>query len=111
MAKVSLQMVEKEVQAATDLFKDGFQVSDIFKAVTHFMEIAEVMEGTTGAERKEFVVAAFKKLYAKKNPDLSKWVPQWLEKKVVTYAIDSVLPYAIDWIVDATKGKLQLNKD
>lgn len=111
MAKVSTEMVNKEAKDLNELFADGFQVSDLFKAITHLMEIAEIMEGTTGEEKKEFVISAFKKFYDKQNIDLSRWVPQWLEKKIINVAIDVALPAAIDWIVDATKGKLQLNKD
>jgi hypothetical protein len=111
MAQVDLAMIEKEATAVADLFKDGFQASDIFKAVSHLMEIAEVMEGTTGAEKKEFVVAAFKLAYEKMDPDISSWIPQWLEQKAVVYAIENVLPHAIDWIVDASKGKLGINKE
>jgi hypothetical protein len=111
MAKVDLAIIEKEAMAVAALFEDGFQASDVFKAVTHLMEVAEVMEGTTGEERREFVVEAFKLVYAKLDPDISGWIPQWVEKKAIMYAIENLLPYALDWIVDATKGKLGINKE
>jgi len=111
MAKVDIAIVEKEAMAVVALFKDGFQASDVFPAVSHLMEVAEVMEGTTGEERKEFVIEAFKLVYAKLDPDISAWIPQWVENKVIVYAIENLLPYALDWIVDATKGKLGINKE
>lgn len=112
MAEVTMSLVDKEIQALKELFADGFQFSDIFKAVTHLMEAAEIMEGTTGEEKKEFVIQTFKKFYEQQDDiDLSRWIPQWIEKKLITAAIDNLLPYAIDWIIDASKGKLKLNKN
>jgi hypothetical protein len=110
MAKVDVEIVEKEAQKVVDLFRDGFQVGDIFKSLSHLMEVAELFEGATGEEKKEFVVAAFKRGYEKLDPDISGWVPQWLENRLIGYAIDGLLPYAIDWVIDVTKGKLKVNE-
>jgi hypothetical protein len=104
-------MIEDAADKTLELFKDGFQTSDIFPALSNLMEMAEVVEGTTGEEKKELVVQGAKRVYEKLDPDISSWIPQWVERKVVNWALDAMLPYAVDWAVDLTKGKLNVNKE
>lgn len=109
-AVVDVQMIEKAADDVLELFKDGFQVKDFFPALTKLMEMAEVVEGATGEEKKELVVQSAKRVYEKLDPNISSLVPQWLEKKAINWALDSLLPYAVDWAVDLTKGKLKVNQ-
>lgn len=110
-AVVDTQMIEKAADEILELFKDGFQTSDIFPAVSRLMEMAEVVDGASSSEKKELVVQGAKRVYEKLDPNLSKWVPQWVEKKAVHWALDALLPHAVDWAVGVTKGKLNVNKE
>lgn len=110
MAKVDVAIVEAEVEKVVELYKDGFQVSDIWNTLDILTDVAKLMQDTTGAEKKEFVLEAFKKVYERLDPDISSWVPQWLEKKAVFYVIDGLAPSAIDWMV-GKKKKAESNGD
>jgi len=108
-AMIDADMIDKAVNETVELFKDGFQSSDIFPALSNLMEMAEVVEGASGEEKKLLVVEAAKRVYDKLDPDISSWVPQFIEHKVVNWALDAVLPSAVDWAIGLTKGKLNVN--
>lgn len=105
-AVVDAQMIEKASDEIIDLFKDGFQVADIFPALSKLIQIARVVQGATKEEQKELVIQAAKRTYIRLDPDISKWVPQWLERKAVNWALDAALPHAVDWAMDVLDGKL-----
>lgn len=108
---VDTQMIEKAADDIIELFEDGIQPSDFFPALSRLIEMAEVVQGATGEEKKELVVQAAKRTYVKLDPDISKWIPQWLEHRAVNWALDAVLPHAVDWAIDVAKGKLNVNKE
>ena len=108
-AMVDADMIEKAADEILELFKDGFQTSDIFPALSNLMEMAEVTEGASGEEKKELVVEGAKRVYTKLDPDISKWIPQWLEKKAINWALETMLPHAVDWAIGLTKGKLKVD--
>lgn len=113
---------------------DGsMSLEDIGKVIKHSMEIAEEASDMTGAEKKEFAAKLSSKLSKQLlksiQPKLDKWVedldlpgPEWLEKamwdpmlkaavpSLVPVILDRVVPSVIDLVVDATKGKLFINK-
>jgi hypothetical protein len=109
-AVVDTQMIEKAADDTMVLFKDGFQISDIFPAISNLMEMAEVVDGATGEEKKELVLQGAKRIYTKLDPDISSWIPQWLEKKAINWALEVMLPHAVDWAIGLTQGKLKVNK-
>ena len=111
MAEVSAELIEQEARKVAALFNDGFQASDVFKALTHLMQSAEVVEGATGEEKKKLVIKGFKRVYEIVDPDISSWIPQWVERKAVNWALDSFLPPAIDWAVGFARGRLTLKED
>ena len=76
-AMVDADMIEKALEDTLALFKDGFQASDIFPALSNLMEMAEVVEGATGEEKKELVVQGAKRVYEELDPDISRWIPQF----------------------------------
>lgn len=110
-AVVDTQMIEKAADEVLELFEDGFQTSDIFPALSRLMEMAEVADGATPDEKKELVTQGAKRVYEKLDPNLSSWIPQWVEHKAVNWALDALLPHAVDWAVGITKGKLSVNKE
>jgi len=110
-AVVDTQMIEKAADDIMELFKDGFQASDIFPALSRLIEMAEVVQGASGEEKKQLVIQGAKRAYQKLDPDISSWIPQWLEHRAVNWALDAVLPYAVDWAIDVSKGKLNVNKE
>jgi len=110
-AMVDTQMIEDAADKTMELFKDGFQVADIFPALTNLLQMAEVAQGATGEEKKELVVKGAKRIYEKLDPDISKWIPQWVEKKAVNWALEALLPHAVDWAVGLAKGKLSISKE
>ena len=113
---------------------DGsMNLEDIGKVIKHSMEIAEEASDMTGAEKKDFAAnlssKLSKQLLKSIQPKLDKWVeeldlpgPEWLEKamwdpmlkaavpSLVPVILDRVVPSVIDLVVDATKGKLFINK-
>jgi len=99
-AVVDAQMIEKAARDTVALFDDGFQASDIFKGLEHLIAAAHAVEGATEKEKKELVVQGAKRAYELLDPDISGWIPQWLEHKVVNYALENVLPHAVDWAFD-----------
>lgn len=107
---VDAQMIEKAADDTMLLFKDGFQVSDIFPAISNLIEMAEVVDGASGEEKKELVLQSAKRVYEKLDPDIAGWIPQWLEKKAINWALETMLPYAVDWAIGLTKGKLKVNQ-
>ena len=109
-AMVDTQMIEKAADDTIALFKDGFQTKDILPALSNLMEIAEVVDGASGEEKKKLVLQGAKRIYEKLDPDIAKWIPQWVEKKAINWALELMLPYAVDWAVGLTKGKLKVNK-
>ena len=111
----------------------SMNLEDIGKVIRHSMEIAEEASDMTGAEKKEFAAnlssKLSKQLLESIQPKLDKWVedldlpgPEWLEKamwdpmlkaavpSLVPVILDRVVPSVIDLVVDATKGKLFINK-
>ena len=111
----------------------SMNLEDIGKVIKHSMEIAEEASDMTGAEKKEFAAnlssKLSKQLLESIQPKLDKWVedldlpgPEWLEKamwdpmlkaavpSLVPVILDRVVPSVIDLVVDATKGKLFINK-
>ena len=111
----------------------SMNLEDIGKGIKHSMEIAEEASDMTGAEKKEFAAnlssKLSKQLLESIQPKLDKWVedldlpgPEWLEKamwdpmlkaavpSLVPVILDRVVPSVIDLVVDATKGKLFINK-
>ena len=110
-AVVDTKLIEDAANKTVELFKDGFQVSDIFPALSNLMEMAEVVQGASSEEKKELVVQGAKMVYEKLDPDISSWVPQWIEKKIVNWALEAVVPHAVNWAISITKGKLAVNKE
>jgi len=108
-AMVDAAMIEKAAEDTYALFKDGFQISDIFPAISNLMEMAEIVDGASGEEKKELVIQGAKRVYEKLDPDIAGWIPQWLEKKAINWALETMLPYAVDWAIGLTKGKLKVN--
>ena len=104
-AVVDTQMIEKAARDTVALFDDGFQISDIFKGFQHLMDAADVLEGTTEDEKKELVVKGARRAYELLDPDISGWIPQWVERKFINYALDMVIPHAYDWGRDLMKDK------
>lgn len=99
-AMVDADMIEKAAVETAELFKDGFQASDIFPAIENLMGMAQVVAGATREEREELVVKGAKRVYEILDPDISSWIPQWMEHKAVNYALDSILPYGVQWAFD-----------
>lgn len=97
------EILANTFKAAEDRLADGFQLWDIIPilsaALKDIMEVAEKIDGATGAEKLDFVVVMFSNLYqfVDKGVDGTKnridipWVPQvaedFLEKRVLPVAV------------------------
>jgi len=103
-AEQTAQAVEQVVAC----FSDGFHFADIVKAVRVAAEIAESITALPGDQRKAFVVDVIRQAYRKANPDIP-WVPEPVETWVENYVLDNLVPSLIELIIDATKGRINVN--
>lgn len=97
------EILANTFKATEDRLEDGFQLWDIVPilsaALKDIMEVAEKLDGATGAEKLDFVVVMFSQLYrfidkgidGTKNRIDIPWVPQvaedFIEKRVLPVAI------------------------
>jgi hypothetical protein len=102
---------------------DGFSWEDIPDVVRVGTEVVETIGGMTGEQKKAAVLATIRPIYEEKLKGLldkhdMPWVPAALERSIVDpmllqtslWAFDQIVPSLIDLVVDASKGKLNLNK-
>lgn len=103
-AEITVQAVEKVVKC----FSDGFQFSDILTAVRVAVEIAETVTTLDGPGKKAFVVEVIEKAYREVDPDIP-WVPNLIENYIEDYVLKNLVPAVIELIINATKGKINVN--
>lgn len=102
------EQMASAVDDVVKCFSDGFQLSDVVKAVRVAMEIAETTVGLPAGDRKAFVVAVIRKAYREVDPNIP-WVPEPIETWIENYVLDNLVPAAIELVIDATKGKIKVN--
>lgn len=101
--------LEQKVKEVADLFDDGFQWSDVFNAIGTLMEAAEGLEGLSGAEKKQFVVEAFKRAFTLADPTVFTWLPKLLARPIVRWVVLSIVPHAIEMAIDFSLAKFAVN--
>lgn len=99
--------------AVEEQLGDGFQITDIIPilsaALHDIMEVAESIEGATGAEKREFVTAMMVGLYrfVDKGIDGTKnridipWVPDIVENYIEDKILPIVITFGLEGIVKA----------
>lgn len=107
--EIQAENVVDAVKKVVACFKDGFEFKDILVAVQTACEIAEGFMGVPGPEKKKFVCEVVEKAYREVEPDIP-WVPEPVETWVENYILKNLVPYAVDMLVNATKGKTNINK-
>ena len=102
MAEYTEEAFEKALAEIKTAFDDGFQWHDIGAVVKMGMTAAEAFK-LEGPEKKKVAIDLMEKLI-----DVTE-IP-WLPDTLIDPILKRLLPGFIDLIVDATKGKLDINK-
>ena len=98
-AKVLYDKVD-EVSARLE---DGLQLSDLAYCLKAAIECSELMIDQTGPAKREIAIQFIKEVLRRTDgpgPDI-----------LIDPIIEAVVPPLIDLVVDATKGKLEVNGD
>lgn len=103
MAEITNEWVKEQAAEVMTLFEDGFQWSDVFKAIPKAMEITERVGGLTGAEKKEAAVKLI-------NHVIDETDTPWVPDAIVDPILKKAAPFVIELLVDATKGRLAINQ-
>ena len=82
-----------------EIFSDGLQWDDVGKVlgqvVPELMEIADSLEGKTGAEKREFVSDAIWVIYKHYDPNIP-WIPEWIENKLEQVVVGKLAEAAVE---------------
>ncbi len=103
MAEVTHEWLQEQTAEIMEAFKDGFQWTDVFSVVPKAMEIVERMDGLTGDEKKEVAVKIV-------NHVIDETDTPWLPDALVDPIAKKAVPHVIDLVIDATKGRLAINR-
>ena len=114
---------------------DGFDAGDVSVLVRESVEFAEAMGGMSGPQKRELAIAftcdLIDKFFHSGTPRIEQlveaidWpllpdaieaavIDPWVKKLAVPYAkglLKSVVPSLVDLVVDAAKGKVNVNKE
>lgn len=96
------------VEKVVECFGDGFQFSDLLTAVRVAAEIAETYSGMPGDEKKDFVLEVIRQAYRKVDPDIP-WLPGFVETPLENLLLDTLVPAALEFLIDFTKKGVKVN--
>jgi hypothetical protein len=102
MAVLTQAQIQQYAQQALDTFQSGIHLGDIPQLVGTLMEIVEQVQGMSGADKKQSVIAMVD--YVLENVDIP-----WAPKAFVVPMLEPLVPAMIDKLVDATTGGLNVN--
>lgn len=91
--------IAKVLEDLDDIFADGLQWDDAGKVlgqvVPDLMDVADGLEGTSGAEKRQFVVDAIWIIYKHYDPNIP-WIPEWIENKLEQVVVGKLAEAAVE---------------
>jgi hypothetical protein len=102
MAKFTAAQIQEHAQKAMEVFKDGFQWSDVFTLVPQVMEIVQAAGDMTGPEKEESALAILD--YVIDNTD-TPWIPDGLTDPLLKRGVRFMIPM----LIKASKGEYKID--
>jgi hypothetical protein len=102
MAEITLEEIKKHADEVSNLFADGFQISDVFQVVPLVMEIVERVQGLSGEEKKQTALAIINHVIDTTDapgPDA-----------IIDPILKRLAPYVVELVISVSKGKFGVNK-
>jgi len=99
MAQFTVAQIEEHGKKILEQFDDGWQWTDLGAVIAEGMKIVETVGDMSNAEKKESAVAIAN--YVIDNTD----VP-WLPDSLVDPILKKAVPWIIELVIDASKGKI-----
>ena len=94
-----LPEIAKVLDGLDDIFGDGLQWDDagkvLGKVVPDLMDVAATLEGTSGVEKRQFVVDAIWIIYKHYDPNIP-WIPEWIENKLEQVVVGKLAEAAVE---------------
>jgi len=103
MAVFTEAQLQEHADKMVEVFKDGFQIADLFEIVPKLMEIVDTVEGMSGPE-KALSVEALIDIVLKKTD--TPYLPDGWTDGILASAFKKLIPV----IAKATKGEFEINK-
>lgn len=96
-------IIYDKIDEVASKLRDGIDLSDLAYCIRTAVECAELIEGQSGAAKREIAISFVKGVLHKTDgpgPDI-----------LIDPIIEAVAPPLIDLVVEAAKGKLMVNRD
>jgi len=99
--EATAEVIYAKIDEVAESLKDGLDLSDLAYCIRTAVECAELIEGQSGAAKREIAISFIKGVLHKTDgpgPDI-----------LIDPIIEAVAPPLIDLVVAATKGELNVN--